>query len=229
MPLIFTLASRNLFHDRVRFIATVVGIVFSIVLVAVQLGLFLGFERMITIMIDHSQADLWIAPAQTKSFESTSMLDGRERFQALAVEGVTAAVPVMIGFAYWRKSDGSAAPVFLIGVEPGGLQPWDLAEGSLEDLSAPGAVAVDRSYFERLGVTRIGDMAEIRDQKARVAVVTRGVRSFTTTPYVFTTIDRARDYMGAPPNKATYFIVRTAPGARSPVSRSRIMMTHFSA
>src|SRR6266702_3898892 len=213
MPLIFTLASRNLFHDRVRFIATVVGIVFSIVLVAVQLGLFLGFERMITIMIDHSQADLWIAPAQTKSFESTSMLDGRERFQALAVEGVTAAVPVMIGFAYWRKSDGSAAPVFLIGVEPGGLQPWDLAEGSLDDLSAPGAVAVDRSYFERLGVTRIGDMAEIRDQKARVAVVTRGVRSFTTTPYVFTTIDRARDYMGAPPNKATYLIVRTAPGA----------------
>ena len=213
MPLIFTLASRNLFHDRVRFIATVVGIVFSIVLVAVQLGLFLGFERMITIMIDHSQADLWIAPAQTKSFESTSMLDGRERFQALAVEGVTAAVPVMIGFAYWRKSDGSAAPVFLIGVEPGGLQPWDLAEGSLEDLSAPGAVAVDRSYFERLGVTRIGDMAEIRDRRARVAVVTRGVRSFTTTPYVFTTIDRARDYMGAPPNKATYFIVRTAPGA----------------
>src|SRR5438309_267111 len=83
------------FHDRVRFIATVVGIVFSIVLVAVQLGLFMGFERMITTMIDHSQADLWIAPAQTKSFESTSMLDGRERFQALAVEGVTAAVPVM--------------------------------------------------------------------------------------------------------------------------------------
>src|SRR5438552_2863142 len=213
MPLIFTLASRNLFHDRVRFIATVVGIVFSIVLVAVQLGLFLGFERMITTMIDHSQADLWIAPAQTKSFESTSMLDGRERFQALAVEGVTAVIPVMIGFAYWRKSDGSAAPVFLIGVEERGLQPWDLAEGSLDDLSTPGAVAVDRSYFDRLGVARIGDTAEIREQRARVAVVTRGVRSFTTTPYVFTTIDRARDYMGAPPNKATYFIVRTAPGA----------------
>src|SRR6266704_1853932 len=32
-------------------------------------------------------------------------------------------------------------------------------------------------------------------------------------PYVFTTIPRERDYMGAPPNKATYFIVHTAPGA----------------
>jgi putative ABC transport system permease protein len=97
-------------------------------------------------------------------------------------------------------------------VESGGLQPWNIAEGSLDDLSAPGAVAVDRSYFERLGVAGIGDIAEIRDQKARVAVVTRGIRSFTTTPYVFTTLDRARDYMAAPSNKATYYIVRTVPG-----------------
>jgi putative ABC transport system permease protein len=214
MALIFTLASRNLFHDRVRFIATIVGIVFSIVLVAVQLGLFLGFERMITTMIDHAEADLWIVPAETKNFEATSLLDGRERFQALAIDGVAAAIPVTIGFALWRKADGSAAPVFVVGVEPGGLEPWNLAEGSLEDLSAPGAVAVDRSYFERLGVTRIGDTAEIRDQKARVAVVTRGIRSFTTTPYVFTTIDRARNYTAAPSNKATFFIVRTRPGAR---------------
>ena len=42
MNLIFTLAFRNLFHDRVRLIAAVVGIVFSIVLVTVQLGVFLS-------------------------------------------------------------------------------------------------------------------------------------------------------------------------------------------
>ena len=51
MNLIFTLASRNLLHDRVRLIATIVGIVFSIVLVTVQLGVFLSFERMITTII----------------------------------------------------------------------------------------------------------------------------------------------------------------------------------
>jgi putative ABC transport system permease protein len=209
MRLIFTLASRNLFHDRVRFVATLVGIVFSILLVAVQLGLFTGFERMITTMIDHAQADLWIAPAATKNFEATSFLDGRERFKALAVDGVRAAIPVTIGFALWRKPDGSANPIFVIGVEPGGLEPWNIEEGNLDDLSTPGAVAVDRSYFGRLGIARLGDAGEIRDQKARVAVVTRGIRSFTTTPYVFTPIDRARDYMGAPQNKSTYFIVRT--------------------
>src|SRR5437764_14955048 len=38
MPLVFTLAFRNLFHDRLRLVATVIGIVFSIVLVMVQMG-----------------------------------------------------------------------------------------------------------------------------------------------------------------------------------------------
>ena len=91
MTLILTLASRNLFHDRIRLIATVVGIVFSIVLVTVQIGVFLSFERMITMMIDHAEADLWIVPAATKSFEGSALLAGRERFQALSVDGVAEA------------------------------------------------------------------------------------------------------------------------------------------
>ena len=37
MPLVFTLAARHLFHDRLRFVATLVGIVFSMILVTVQM------------------------------------------------------------------------------------------------------------------------------------------------------------------------------------------------
>src|SRR5882762_2215540 len=98
MPLIFTLASRNLVHDRLRFVATVVGIV----LVTVQMGLYLGFGQMVTTMIDHASADLWIMPTGTKCFEDPSSLDERKRFQALAINGVRDAAPVVIGFADWR-------------------------------------------------------------------------------------------------------------------------------
>ena len=226
MPLVFTLASRNLFHDRVRFVATLVGIIFSVTLVTGQLGLFLGFERMVTAMIDRAHADLWIAPLETKSFEATALLDGHERFQALPIEGVREVIPVMIGFAYWRKpNDGSLTPVFLIGVQSGsgGLQPWNVIEGQPDDLSTPDAVAIDQSYFERLGIARIGEYAEIADQKARVAVVTKGIRSFTTTPYVFTSLIRARSYMKAPPSSATYFLVRLAPGANVEAIRSQLV------
>ena len=82
VPLILKLAWRNLLQDRLRFVATVIGIVFSIVLVTIQLGLFLSFERMVTTMIDHAPTDLWIVPFGTKSFEDPSLLDERDRAQA---------------------------------------------------------------------------------------------------------------------------------------------------
>jgi putative ABC transport system permease protein len=224
MSLIYRLASRNLLHDRLRFIATVVGIVFSIVLVTVQLGLYLGFGRMVATMIDHTSADLWIMPVGTKCFEDPSLLDERKRFQALSINGVTQAIPVVIGYADWRVPGGGTTPVFIVGsdLRAGGLLPWNVVEGSVDDLAIPGAVAVDRSYFDRLGVRGIGASAEIRDQKVEVRAVTRGIRSFTTTPYVFASLDRARSFTGLSPNKATYFLVRVAPGANVDGVRDRL-------
>jgi putative ABC transport system permease protein len=225
MTLILTLASRNLFHDRVRLIATVVGIVFSIVLVTVQLGVFLSFEYMVTTMIDHAQADFWIVPAETRSFEESSLLAGRERLHALSVEGVTAAVPVVVGYASWRKPNGGAStPVLVVGAPTTtpGLQPWSLVEGGPDDLSMPDGVAIDRSYFEQLGIAQIRGHAEINNQKARVVAVTNGIRSFTTTPQVFASIERARAYLGVPPYRANYYIVRIAPDANPAVVRNRL-------
>jgi len=215
MPLVFTLAFRNLFHDRLRLVATVIGIVFSIVLVTVQMGLYLGFGQMVTTMIDHASADLWIMPRGTKCFEDPSLLDTRIRGRALAVNGVADAIPVVIGFADWRMPSGASTPVFVVGsdLRAGGLQPWDVVDGRVESLSTPNAVAVDKSYLSRLGIAGMGARAEIRQQTVRVAALTDGIRSFTTTPYVFMDVDRARAHTGVPSGKATYFLVHVASGA----------------
>jgi putative ABC transport system permease protein len=217
MSLTFTLASRNLLHDRLRFVATVIGIVFSIVLVTVQSGLYVSFERMVTTMIDHASADLWIVPRGTKCFEDPSLIDERERFRALSVKGVKDAVPVVIGFAEWRLKNGGTTPIFIIGsdIRAAGLHPWDLVAGNLEALAVPNAVAIDESYFDRLDASGLGDTSEIRDQKVTVRAVTKGIRAFTTTPYVFTSNDRARSYTGIAANKATYFLVHLDASAKA--------------
>jgi putative ABC transport system permease protein len=225
MPLVFTIAFRNLFYDRLRFIATVIGIVFSIVLVTVQMGLYLGFGRTVTTMIDHASADLWVVPRGTKCFEDPSLLDARERYRALSINEVEEAIPVVIGFADWRMSSGETTPVFIVGsdLRSGGLQPWNLVEGQIEALSAPRAVAVDRSYFDRLGVSGIGSTAEIRQQPVTVAAVTSGIRSFTTTPFVFMDVNRARAHTGIPSTKTTYFLIRLSPNSDSNLVRRQLM------
>ncbi len=224
MSLAPKLAFRNLFHDRLRLIATVIGIVFSIVLVTIQMGLYVSFERMVTVMIDHADADLWIVPRGTKCFEDPSLLDERERFRALSVAGVASAAPLVIGFAQWRTPTGGNTPIFMIGSDPrdAKLRPWNLIEGSADALAIPGAVAIDRSYFDRLETTRLGDYAEIGDQKVQVLAISNGIRSFTTTPYVFAAIDRARAYTGTAANKASYFLVRVTPGANVIDVRNRL-------
>ena len=215
MSLIVRIASRNLLQDRVRFVITVVGIVISIVLVTVQMGLFLSFERMVSTMIDHAPGGLWIVPTGTKCFEDSASLDTRDRAAALAVPGVTAVVPVVIGFAEWTVPSGGTTPVFVIGSGAGraGLHAWNLVAGNARDLARPHAVAVDRTYFARLGIGGIGATTKIRGRAAQVVSVTDGIRSFTTTPYVFATLDRARSYIGMPKSKVSYFLVHLAKGA----------------
>ena len=223
--MVFTIAFRNLFHDRLRLVATVIGIVFSMVLVTIQMGLYLGFGRMVTTMIDHASADLWVMPRGTKCFEDPALLNTRERYRALAVNGVAEAIPVVIGFADWRMPSGAVTPVFVIGsdLRAGGLQPWDLVEGRVEALTSPKAVAVDRTYFDRLGISGIGATAEIRQQPVQVAVVTNGIRSFTTTPFVFMDVERARTYTGVPSAKATYLIIRLSADADPARIRRQLM------
>jgi len=105
MSLVLTLASRNLLQDRLRFVATLIGIVFSVVLVMVQMGLYLGFGRMVTTMIDHAAADLWVVSKGASSFEDLTLLDIRTRDRLPGVTGVAKVIPVAIGFADWRQKD----------------------------------------------------------------------------------------------------------------------------
>jgi putative ABC transport system permease protein len=224
MPLVLKLAARNLLYDKLRFAATVIGIVFSIVLVTVQLGLFVSFERTVTIMIDHAPADLWIVPLATKCFEDPSLLDEANRYRALSIKGVSQVDPILVSFAQWRMPDGGASPVLVIGsdLRAGGLLPWNIVEGVVDALSIPDSVAVDRTYADRLGVKGIGDTAEMCDRRAEVRAVTSGIRSFTTTPYIFTQLDRARSYTGTPRTKATYLLVHLKPGTDVERVRSQL-------
>jgi putative ABC transport system permease protein len=221
MPLVLKLAARNLLYDKLRFAATVIGIVFSIVLVTVQLGLFVSFERTVATMIDHAPADLWIVPLATKCFEDPSLLDETDRYRALSIEGVTEVDPILISFAQWRMPDGGSSPVLVIGsdLRNGGLVPWNVVEGSVAALSIPDSVAADRTYLDRLGVKGLGDAGEMRDRRAEIRAITRGIRSFTTTPYILTQLERARGYTGTPHSKVTYLLVHLAP--RTDIERVR--------
>jgi putative ABC transport system permease protein len=93
------------------------------------------------------------------------------------------------------------------------LVPWALEKGTLEDIKAPDAVAVDTSYLGELGINGIGDTAQAAMGRVKVRALTNGVRSFTQSPYAYTTLNRARQLFGADSDRTTFFLVKLAPGA----------------
>ena len=206
-----------------RFFATTIGIVFSVVLVMVQMGLYLGFGRMVTTMIDHASADLWVVRKGTKCFEDPSLLDMRKQREIIANSRVSEVVPMVIGFSDWHLTSGELTPVFIVGSDMarGSLDPWNIVDGSIKSLIGHDDVAVDRTYKERLGITGIGSKAEIRGHTVHVAALTDGIRSFTTTPYVFVDLNRARLYTGVPRDKASYFLVKLKTGENVEVGPRR--------
>ncbi|MET0568117.1 MAG: ABC transporter permease [Hyphomicrobiaceae bacterium] len=213
--MVLTLAFRNLFHDRIRLAVTLVGILFSIVLVAVQLGLYLGARKMIVSMIQQADADLWVTAYGAKSFEDSAALAGGERHAILSVPGVTGAVPIVVAFNEWRKPAGGSTVIVLVGTDPedGGLVPWNVVAGGIQNVIAPDGVAIDKSYLTDLGVAGIGDTAQIESSRVRVGALTNGIRSFTMAPYVFTTLKRARGVLNLSNDQATYLLVKLAPDA----------------
>ena len=125
---------------------------------------------------------------------------------------------MVIGFADWRMPSGASTPVFVVGsdLRRPGLRPWNIVAGS--DRGAVGSPTPSPStetYFERLGVTEVGDEAEIRQQRraGRGRDATASARS-PRRPMCSSTSTRARTYTGIPASKATYFLVRLQPGRR---------------
>lgn len=209
------LAWRNLAHDRVRLVVTLVGIVFSVVLMGMQTGLLVGFTRTTAGLVEHARADLWVVPKGTLDVDLGGPLDERRRYQAMAVPGVARVEPYFINFARWHKPGGGTESIQLVGFPIDGTLagPWQLVEGQREDLRRPDAVIVDRLYARKLGVERIGDTVEINGRRARVVGFTQGVRTFTQSPYVFATLANVRHFVGAPERTVGYLLIALQPGA----------------
>ncbi|HLK05032.1 MAG TPA: ABC transporter permease [Candidatus Acidoferrum sp.] len=210
------LARRNLFHDKVRFGVTLTGIVFALVLIIIQFGLFLGFTTTTSNNIDHAKADLWIVFRGVGYFDTGRVFSERKFYQALATPGVAQAEKYMQAFARWKRPDGRIENIQIIGVRPGSElgQPWNVVAGSAADLKQEDAILVDEVYREKLGVQNIGDRVEIGDHRARVVGFTRGIRSFTTSPFVYASFKNSLDYTN-PTSKESdigYILVKAAPG-----------------
>ena len=223
--MIFTIARQNLFHDKVRLCVTLTGVVFAVVLITIQVGIFLGFTKTIAAVIDNSGADVWVTSRGVKNFDIALPLDEQKYYQVLSSPGIEEASKFIIRFADWKRPDGLQESIEIIGFETGkGMGgPWNYVTGSDSMLELKDAIIIDQLYMEKLGIAMLGETVEINKRKARVVGFTRGTRSFTTSPFVFASLKTARNYTNFDSDEFTYVLVKGKEGVSPAMLKKSIL------
>ena len=210
-----SLARKNLFHDRLRFVITVAGVAFAVTLVLVQVGLFMGLLDKSTVTIQHANADLWITSHNTPNVDFARTFPETVVLRARSVPGVARADNLIVAFMTIQLPSGAAEGALVYALEDfvSWNLPWNVQQGSPADLKRGYALLMDRSAALRYGAFAVGEQREILGRRFRIVGTTAEAASFTTTPIVFMDYRNAQELQEQLRGNTTYVLVRLAPGA----------------
>jgi putative ABC transport system permease protein len=215
----YLIAIQMLLGDNAKYVALVLGVAFSTVLMSNQATIFSGImERTANQISDIREPDLWVMDKRVRYVEETEQLTQTQILRVRGIKGVRWATPLYKGLAMVRSAGGVLQQVHLIGVDDAsltGLCP-QMVMGSKEDLKAPDAIIIDRAGYRFLWpgqAPALGQTIEINDQRAVVAGICEAAPAFTTFPLIFAKYSNAQDYAGTPRKPITFILVSAEPGA----------------
>jgi putative ABC transport system permease protein len=213
--MLWNLALRTLLFDRGKLLAGLVGVIFSVVLVNIQGGLFFGLIHKASLLVDRSNADIWVGHRGMHNVDFPHHIPERWIHRVRSVPGVEQAEPVRIYFSEMSLPNGNFEGVMVVGLKEGSDlgRAYDIVEGPQDALSYADGVVIDQCDDQKLFHPQVGETREVGGHRVKIAGKCYGVLSFLVTPYVFTTYDRAVEIFGGDPSLASYFLVRVQPGA----------------
>jgi len=185
-----SLALATLIYEWRRYMAAVVALAFSGLLVLAQVGMFMGIGKAFTAQIDRASADVMVLGPGAKALFNTGGASGLPRrliplvyshpevLQVAPLEGsggrfmnIVPTDPLNPGKAPTNRKV-EFVDVNIIDAIPGYVTvPTDYTNEMIEALRQPYAVAVDQTSLKRLGVKK-GDKALYNGKTIFIAVVT---------------------------------------------------------
>lgn len=198
------LALKMLFGDTAKYLMLVAGLTVATFLMAQQTAVFCGLMSWTKATLKNVPAPIWVVEQKVEQVNETNPLLDTDVARVRSVSSVAWAAPIYSGIQRVRLENGNFKIIQLIGIDANTLAgaPAEMLEGDLMKLRLPHAVIIDDLGVQRLAKKRgdkvkIGDAFEINDQEARVVGIANAMNSFTGGPYVWTTYERALQYVPA--------------------------------
>jgi putative ABC transport system permease protein len=214
----------TLWHDRNRYLPSMAAVTFSALLAAMQGGLLLGIFTVTSMLVDRSQADIWIGYPGVLTVDTTLPIPEEWKLRLANQPEVERVEGYVRGLVPWGKPGGGVELCAVIGME--------LDEGSLgaipqltpelrTRLTETGAIAVDQKDLETLGLEREGDHVEVAGHRVRLVGITHDSQGILAS-YLYCSLRTARLLLHLGDDEVTYVLGRCRRPADVPVVLARL-------
>lgn len=213
-----SLARKNLLHEKLRFLISIGGVGFSVMLILIILSLYRGWNDKLGRYVENVDADVWVVQSGAKDmFHSTSLFPLKFIDELKNVEGVESVRP-LIGRRLPLEKDGVEAMLIMIGydTEEGTGGPSEIVKGNKPQSNE---IILDETTAKNLSI-QVGEELEITDKKFRVAGLSRG-GNVITFQYAFMPVVDAEKFMQMG-GLTNYALVSFAAGVDAPKVKDRI-------
>lgn len=210
-----TYSLTTIWYERNRFLPAILAVAFSAVLIAVQCGLVLGLLSMMSLPVDKCTADVWVGYPGVRSVDLGRPLPERWIVRLAAQPEIERAEPMAVGFSLWTAHTGPDRPstpevCTVIGswchpTALGAVEGLREKPDVLARLNEPRTVVVDESELGRLGIKGVGDQADVLGKRVVVVGLVSGYKSLGG-PYVFCSVDTARELLWYQKDEVSYFL-----------------------
>lgn len=214
------IALKMLFGERAKYAMLVSGICFATILMTQGLALFFGLLSFSYATATNIRAPIWVVDPLVEQVDDKIPLRDTDVNRVRSVEGVAWAAPLYVGNAQARLvGGGSTKPVTLVGLDADTLAggPTKMLVGDLLGLRLPQSVVVDERFLTLLSPDpkhplKVGDVFEMNDRRAIVVGVANVTQGLAGASYIFTTWDRAKEYVPNQRKMLTQILVAPMPG-----------------
>jgi putative ABC transport system permease protein len=200
-------------HAKAKFVGTLLGVTFAVLLANFQLGTLFGLLQKNTLFVDNAGADLWVVPPGTTFAQPGQRLSTTLLSQARATPGVAEASALVMAGSLVRKPGGGSEAITLVGVDLDTMLggPFNLVAGDPRRLRETDTMVFEDAQRERFGGLNLGSVREVGGRKVTVGGFTWGLLPFGPA-YTFGDIDLVRSIVGMESDQLSFVLVRVAAG-----------------
>jgi putative ABC transport system permease protein len=216
-----------LLHDRATTAGSILGVVAIIFLVGQQLSILFGLLTFMSVLVDHSPAEIWVCTKNTENVNSGGSLPVRYVDRISGLKEVEWVEPIVRTGGLYTLEDGRYTGLQVIGLTRPQLWggPWRFNKGSMGALLDAEGVTVDNMDLGILGEPELGSVSEVNSRRIRIGAITQSIRGFEGT-VAFTNIDKAREIGNIGTGRCSNILVKLRDGfdARSLAARIGAML-----